>query len=106
MAYYGKQFTAWGGNGDWKTIDADLGDFAFNTFVHLQPGASPVKTGQLLSAAYKKARNGDTNADYQLQNLADMHLIGSDGNTSSLRMVQIFMLVVILLLAIASINYV
>ena len=106
MSYYGKQFTAWGGNGDWKTIDADLGDFAFNTFVQLQPGASVVKTGQLFSAAYKKARNGDSNADYQLQNLADIHLIGSDGNTSSLRMVQIFMLVVILLLAIASINYV
>ncbi|MEO8413003.1 MAG: ABC transporter permease [Ginsengibacter sp.] len=106
MAYYGKQFTTWGGNGDWKTIDEDLGDFAFNTFVQLQPGASLIKTGQQLSTAYKKARNGDTNADYQLQNLADIHLIGPDGNTSSLRMVQIFMLVVILLLAIASINYV
>jgi putative ABC transport system permease protein len=106
MSYYGKQFTAWGGNGDWKTIDSDLGDFAFNTFVQLQPGASTVKTGQQLSAAYKKARNGDTNAEYQLQNLADIHLIGADGNTSSLRMVQIFMLVVILLLAIASINYI
>ena len=106
MSYYAKQFTAWGGNGDWKTIDTDLGDFAFNTFVQLQPGASTVKTGQLFSAAYKKARNGDSNADYQLQNLADIHLIGADGNTSSLRMVQIFMLVVILLLAIASINYV
>jgi ABC-type antimicrobial peptide transport system permease subunit len=106
MAYYGKQFTAWGGNGDWKTIDTDLGDFAFNTFVQLQPGASTEKTGELFSAAYKKAKNGDSKADYHLQNLADVHLIGADGNTSSLRMVQIFMLVVILLLAIASINYV
>jgi len=106
MSFYAKQFTAWGGNGDWKTIDADLGDFAFNTFVQLQPGTSTVKTGQLLSTAYKKARNGDSNADYRLQNLADIHLIAADGNNSSLRMVQIFMLVVILLLAIASINYV
>jgi putative ABC transport system permease protein len=106
MAYYGRQFTAGGGNGDWKTIDADLGDFAFNTFVQLQPGIDPAKAGNLLSAAYKKARNGDSNAQFELQNLAGIHLVSADGSTSSLLMVQIFMLVVILLLAIASINYV
>ena len=106
MAFYAQQFTAWGGNGDWKTIDEDMGDFSFTTFVKLQPGANSVKTGQQFSLAYKKARNGDSNASFQLQNLGDIHLISADGNTSSLRMVQIFMLVVILLLAIASINYV
>jgi len=106
MAYYAKLFTGWGGNGDWKTIDADLGNFAFTTFVQLQPGASPEETGRRFSAAYKKARNGDSQAQFRLQNLASIHLVGADGNTSSLRMVQIFMLVVILLLVIASINYV
>jgi putative ABC transport system permease protein len=106
MGFYGKQFTSSGGNGDWKTIDEDVGDYAFNTFVQLQPGADVIKTGKLFSAAYKKARNGDSNADYQLQNLATIHLVTAEGNNSSLRMVQIFMLVVILLLAIASINYV
>lgn len=106
MAFYAQQFTAWGGNGDWKTIDEDMGDFSFTTFVKLQSGANSVKTGQLFSSAYKKAKNGDSNASFQLQNLGDTHLISADGNTSSLRMVKIFMLVVILLLAIASINYV
>ena len=106
MGFYGKQFTGSGGNGDWKTIDEDVGDYAFNTFVQLQPGADVIKTGKLFSTAYKKARNGDSNADFQLQNLATIHLITAEGNNSSLRMVQIFMLVVILLLAIASINYV
>ena len=106
MAYNAKQFTESGGNGDWKTIDEDLGDFAFNTFVQLNNGADPQKTGQAFSAAYKKARNGDSDASFQLQNLGDIHLVTADGNNSSLRMVQIFMLVVILLLAIASINYI
>ncbi len=106
MTYYARQFTVSGGNGDWKTIDEDLGDFAFNTFVQMQPGAEPARAGNQLSAAYKKARNGDGSAQYKLQNLADIHLVTADGNVSSLRMVQIFMLVVILLLAIASINYI
>jgi ABC-type antimicrobial peptide transport system permease subunit len=65
-----------------------------------------MKTGHAFSAAYKNARNGDSETSFQLQNLADIHLVSADGNNASLRMVQIFMLVVILLLAIASINYV
>jgi ABC-type antimicrobial peptide transport system permease subunit len=106
MGFYARIFTSWGGNGDWKTIDEDVGNYAFNTFVKLQPGADPVKTGDTFSALYKKARNGDSNAAFKLENLGDIHLIGADGNNAALRMVQIFMLIAILLLSIASINYV
>lgn len=106
MEFYAQKFTANGGNGDWKTIDEDMGNFGFNTFVKLQPNANFVKTGQAFSTAYKKARNGESDASFGLQNLADIHLVSADGNNAALRMVQIFMLVVILLLAIASINYV
>lgn len=72
----------------------------------LNPNASPVKTGERFSAAYKKARNGDSDAAFHLQNLASIHLVSADGNNSALRMVQVFILVIILLLAIAGINYV
>lgn len=106
MSLLAKNFTENGGNGAWKTIDEDLGDFTFTTYVKLQPNTNPVKTGKTLSALYRKARNGEGEASFQLQNLADIHLISADGNNASLRMVQIFTLVVILLLAIASINYV
>ncbi|TKK68280.1 FtsX-like permease family protein [Ilyomonas limi] len=106
MSLLAKDFTENGGNGDWKTIDEDLGDFTFTTYVQLQPAANPVKTGQTFSALYKKARNGESDASFQLQKLAAIHLISADGNNAALRMVQIFMLVVVLLLAIASINYV
>lgn len=106
IGFYAQQFTESGGNGDWKTIDTDVGDFTFTTFVKLQRNANPVKTGKEFSAAYKTARNGDSDASFQLQNLADIHLVSSDGNNACLRMVQIFLLVVIMLLAIASINYV
>jgi ABC-type antimicrobial peptide transport system permease subunit len=106
MALLAADFTASGGNGDWKTIDEDLGDFNFTTYVKLHPDASPVKTGQEFSAAYKKARNDDSDASFHLQNLATIHLVSADGNNSALRMVQIFILVIVLLLAIAGINYV
>jgi ABC-type antimicrobial peptide transport system permease subunit len=106
MGFYGRLFTANGGNGAWKTIDEDLGDFAFITYVKLQANANPVKTGQEFTSIHKKVRNGDSDASFQLQNLADIHLISADGNNAALRMVHIFIVIVILLLAIASINYV
>jgi len=106
MSLLAQDFTANGGNGDWKTIDQDLGDFNFTTYVKLNPNASPVITGQEFSAAYKKARDGKTDASFHLQSLASIHLVSADGNNSALRMVQIFILVIILLLAIAGINYV
>jgi ABC-type antimicrobial peptide transport system permease subunit len=107
MAFYAKQFTANGGNGSWKTIDEDLGDYYYTTFIKLLPGANPITIAKAFTAAYKKARNGDIGGSYfNLENLADVHLISADGNNSGLRMVQIFMLVAILLLLIAAINYV
>jgi putative ABC transport system permease protein len=106
MSFFAKIFTENGGNGDWKTIDEDMGDFSFTTYVQLSSQADAIKVGKNLSAAYKEARNGDSDASFQLQNLADIHLVTSDGNTAALRMVQIFLLVVVLLLLIASINYV
>lgn len=107
MGYWAKQFTAQGGNGSWKTIDEDLGDYYYNTFVKLKPGADPFTVAQAFTEAYKKARNGKVGgAHFNLQNLADIHLTGADGNNSALRMVQIFMLVAVLLLVIAAINYV
>ncbi len=106
MSLLAKNFTENGGNGAWKTIDEDLGDFTFTTYVKMRPGADAAKVGQALSAMYKQARNGEGAAAFQLQNLADIHLVSADGNNAALRMVQIFLLVVILLLSIASINYV
>lgn len=108
MGYWAHQFTANGGNGPYgKTIDTDVGDYYYNTFVKLTPDANPVAVAKAFTNSFKKARNGDIGeSHFNLQNLADIHLIGPDGNDAKLRMVQIFMLVAILLLVIAAINYV
>jgi ABC-type antimicrobial peptide transport system permease subunit len=106
MTYAAQKFTNNGGNGNWKTIDEDLGNFRYQTYVQLTNGADPVKVGEMFTNAYKKARNGESDATFKLQNLADTHLVGADGNNSALRLVEVFTLVVFLLLSIASINYV
>ena len=106
MGLYAQQFTASGGNGDWKTIDEDLGDYNFKTYVKLPDGAGPTAMGRNFTLAYKNARNGDSETQFRLQNLATIHLVGMDGNDAALKMVRIFLLVAILLLAIAAINYV
>jgi hypothetical protein len=51
-------------------------------------------------------KNGQTPTTFQLQNLGDLHLTGIDGDNSALQMVRIMALVAILILIIASINYV
>ena len=108
MSLYAKDFTDNGGNGDWKTIDEDLGNFSFTTYTRLRHNADPAKVAGEFTQAYINARKNkdDQKVSYQLQNLADIHLIGPDGNKAAYRMVQVFLLVAILLLIIASINYI
>jgi ABC-type antimicrobial peptide transport system permease subunit len=106
MSFYARLFTLNGGNGDWKTIDEDLGDYAFDTYVKLQPHTNAASIGNALTKAYKDARNGDSQSKFALQPLAEKHLISADGNKSALRIVQVFTIIIILLLAIAAINYV
>ncbi len=106
MSRYAKMFTDWGGNYDWKTIDEDLGNYAFHTFVKLQPGTDAAAIGNALSQKYKDVRNGESQTAFMLQPLADLHLISADGNKSALRMVQVFSVITILLLVSAAINYV
>lgn len=106
MGFYAHAFTTGGGNGDWKTIDQDLGNYAFQTYLMLRNGSDPVAMGHQFTSAYKNARDGNSDAIFTLQNLATIHLVGVDGNDAAQKMVQIFLLVAILLLAIAAINYV
>lgn len=106
MSLYAKMFTAWGGNGDWKTIDEDLGNYAYDTYVKLQPNTNFATIESALTKAYKDARNGDSKTKFMLQPLAEKHLISADGNKSGLRIVQVFTIITILLQAIAAVNYV
>lgn len=106
MANYAQRFTADGGNGEWKTIDTDLGSFSFSTFVKLREGTNPETVGEKFTQLDAEARNGKVSLQFLLQPIADMHLVSADGNNAAARMVQIFLLIAIMVLAIAAVNYI
>lgn len=106
MAYFGANFTAGGGNGDWKTIDQDLGNYQFQTYVLLKDNEEPNVIGRGLSEAFNKLTKSEQGVHFNLQNIQQMHLLTIDGNKADLQMVRIILLIGILILVIASINYV
>lgn len=108
MDYYARQFTLNGGNGDWKTIDEDLGDYQFVIYVRLRDDASVAAVAGKITQAYWQHRPGEDpkGAYFALQSLTTVHLMAADGNKGALQVVRIFLLVAALILAIACINYV
>lgn len=103
MSLYAKIFP---GNGDWKTIDEDLGNFNYTTYLQLQPQATPEAVAKKLAASLKKVRDVGFDDPYRLQPLADMHLYKADGSEGVMQTVKIFFVIGILILLIACINYV
>jgi len=106
MSLYAEQFAGWGGNGKWKTLDEDLGNFPFKTFLQLQKNADPEKIAQKLTRIYHAKKQDDSKDFFSLQFLKTIHLVSADGNSSALQIVRIFLIVAILILFIACINYV
>ncbi|MFT4152872.1 ABC transporter permease [Parafilimonas sp.] len=108
MGNWSKHFTQNGGNNGWKTIDEDLGSSMYEIYVKTKNGANLNNIGKSLTTIF----NDHQKTEYQgstsffLQPLTSLHLTNADGNQSTLRMVQIIMWVAILILLIASINYV
>ncbi|MEP6951837.1 MAG: ABC transporter permease, partial [Ginsengibacter sp.] len=107
MSFYAGLFTKHGGNGDWKTMDEDLGNFYFDTYLQIQKGGAAETAGKKLTKIYLNKRGEDVKDDFfTLQPLKTIHLVAADGNGSALQAVRIFLIVAILILFIACINYV
>jgi putative ABC transport system permease protein len=98
---YGKKF---GGNGSWKTIDEDLGNYFYNIYLQLKPAADVKTVESKLTKIFSEKNSGDTR--YKLQNMRDLHLYAADGNPAAMQTVRTFSIVAILILFIACINYV
>jgi putative ABC transport system permease protein len=109
MSWYAREFASSGGNGNWKTMDDDLGNYYFHIYLHLKKGVPPATVAKKISRLYLDKRKDDNDAKnnfFTLQSLQSLHLITADGNTSALQTVRIFLVVAILILVIACINYV
>ncbi len=98
------------GKGFWKTLDSNWGNFGFITFLEVQPGTSLKNIGeQLIKIQIKNAPHIKVSvADnpFELQPLENIHLYKADGTSSGMQTVKIFLVVAILILLIACINYV
>lgn len=103
MGLYAQRFR---GNGDWKTIDEDLGNFYYFIYVQLRPGTQVATMEKKISDLYRGLRQGDTDTRYTLQPITDLHLIAPDGSASAKQTVNIFLMVAVFILIIACINYV
>lgn len=105
MDHYRKIF---GGNGDWKTIDEDWGNFGFSNYLLLKPGADYTKVehklDQLIVKHNKYVKAGMVK--FRLQPLAKVHLYQADGTPSLIKTVRVFFLIAVVLLILAAINYI
>lgn len=96
-----------GGNGEWKRMDDDWGNYYFETFLKIAPNADWTQVGPKLTAIQAVARGKDAaGSDYRLQPLSQIHLYQPDGKDTGMRQVRMLGLVAVLLLFIGCVNYV
>lgn len=94
------------GNGDWKTIDADWGNYDYSTFALMKPGATRAAVSKVILGGLKKFNPETSVLDFPLRPLKDIYLYKTNGSKGRLVMVEIFFIVGIFILLIATINYI
>ena len=94
------------GNKDGKNIYNDYTSFVFDTYLLLQPGFSFNGFAQKLRDIHLSVSPGDTDIGYVWLPLEKIHLYHSDGSEGGASTVRMFMIIAIIILIIACINYV
>ncbi len=92
-------------NESWTSLDDDWGDFYFTTYLQLAPHTSTEK----VSAGLAKLRpDGQQEAaiKYNVQPLYNVHLYNPDLSEGGIKIVRIFLIIAIVILLIACVNYV
>ncbi|HTK20774.1 MAG TPA: ABC transporter permease [Mucilaginibacter sp.] len=95
-------------NGYWKSLEQDWGDYFYKTFVLLKPRASAKVVADKLTAIHLSSQKEAAQAklQYVAQPLLHLHLYNIDDTPAGLQTARIFLIVAILILVIACINYV
>lgn len=97
------------GKGFWKSLDTNWGNFGFFTYLEIQPGTNMKKISdiilhrQLVEAPQIKVNPED---GYNFQPIGNIHLYQADGSSAGMQTVRIFLIIGIVTLLIACINYV
>lgn len=97
-----------GGNGKWKTIDEDWGTFNYTTFLQFAPGANVNAVAKSLAEVHVKnnqyVKPGDVT--FIMQPLNSLRLYNPDLSPAGIKIVRIFMIIGVLIILIAVINYI
>ncbi|MCF2446867.1 ABC transporter permease [Dyadobacter sp. CY345] len=91
---------------DGKNSDNDFIQFNYETYLQLQPGKSSADLAVKLRNIHLRNKPDDTDLTYLLQPLKDTHLYHSDGTDGGIETVRMFIIIALLILIIACINYV
>ncbi len=94
------------GSGKGRNMDNDFIDFDIDTYLLIQPGQSITNIADKLRKIHLRNKSDDTDLTYLLQPLPDMHLYKSDGTDRGVETVRMFVIIALLILTIACINYV
>ena len=92
----------------YKSLNANWDQFSYFTYVLLKPHASPKAVGEKLGAIHRHANDipANKNLTYLPLPLTKEHLYTVDGKEQGMMVVRVFMIVAIIVLLIACINYV
>jgi putative ABC transport system permease protein len=96
------------GNGQWKTVDEDWGNFNYDIYFQLTNPASAPDIAKKLTQIHERGQPDikPYHIRYLFQSITQMHLYAPDGENSGMRVVQIMALVAGIIVLIACINYV
>ena len=89
-----------------ETMDNDFGQYNYETYLLLQPGASITDLPKKLREIHLRVKPDDVDITYLLLPLSKMHLYKADGTDSGIETVRMFSIIALVILVIACINYV
>src|SRR5882724_5193558 len=93
-------------NGDKRSLDNDWEQFNYTTYLLLRPGTELHLLEKRIRDIHLRYEPGDTDIQMLVQPLSKMHLYKADGSAAGIETVRIFVIVALLILVIACINYV
>jgi len=89
-----------------SSMDEDWSNFSFETYLLLRPDANLATVSKKLQAIHERNKPEDAPVPYVTQALAKVHLYQMDGSDAGIDNVRVFIGVAIMILVIASINYI
>jgi len=97
---------AYRGKPSGQTMDNDFNQYSYETYLLLQPNAVTNNLPEKLKQIHLRNKADDTDIMYLLQQLPQMHLYKADGTDGGIETVRMFIIIALLILVIACINYV